>query len=127
MNYDIKIDDGKHRYGFIKGRIDNFNWYALVHKDQMDFGINPANLRAGQGRISRLCVYKEFTEQGGNPFLPTSSVRRYIYANYKREWDVLNSNYEDMVRQLVNYLERRYSFKLVKNVQNMEKPNSHIH
>ena len=127
MNYDIKIEGGKHRYGYIKGRIDHFSWYALVHKEQIEFGINPKNLQAGEGRISRLCVYKEFTEQGGNPFLPTSSVKRYIFANYKREWDVLNTNYEDMVRQLVNYLERRYSLRLIKNVHGFEENNSHIH
>ena len=115
MNYDIKIDDGKHRYGYIKGRIDNYYWYALVHKEQMDFGINPLDLKSGQGRVSRLCIYKEFSEQGGNPYLPTSSVKRYIYANFKREWDVLNNNNEEMVRQLVCYLERRYSFRLLKN------------
>lgn len=115
MNFDIKIEEGKYRYGYIKGKIDNFHWYALIHKDELDFGINPSNLQTGCGRISRLCVYKETTEQGGNPFLPTSSVKRYIYANYKREWDVLNGNHEKMVSELVNYLDRRYSFKLIKS------------
>lgn len=115
MDYNIKIDDGKYKYGYIKGTIDNYYWYALVHKEKTDYGINPLDLQTGQGRVSRLCLYKEFCDQGGNPYLPTSSIRRYIYANYRREWDVLNYNHEEMVRQLVSYLERRYSLKLVKN------------
>ncbi|MEW9122611.1 MAG: hypothetical protein AB2421_07845 [Thermotaleaceae bacterium] len=114
MNYNIKIDEGKYKYGYIKGKIEGFDWYALVHKEQIDAGINPQNLQCGLGRISRLCIFKEVVEHGGNPYLPTSSVRRFIYANYKREWDVLNSDCLDMTKELVNYLERRYSLKVIK-------------
>lgn len=113
-NYPIKIDQGKYKYGYIKGSVGDFYWYALVHKNEIEHGINPVSLQTGQGRISRLCVYKEMAEPGNHRCLPASGIKRYIYANYKREWDVLNSNYVEMVRQLVNYLERRCSFKLIK-------------
>lgn len=114
MDYNIKINDGKHKYGYIRGKVDNFYWYALVHRELSETGINPVNLKSGQGRVTRLCLYKEVVEQGGNPFSPTSSIRRFIYANYKRDWDVLNSDHVEMVKQLITYLERRYSLKLVK-------------
>ncbi|KAB3535290.1 hypothetical protein F8154_06780 [Alkaliphilus pronyensis] len=106
MSWNIKILPGKNRYGYIKGEIDYFHWYALVHKDSVSFGIDPINLEGGYGRISRLCVYKD---------IPMSSyTKRLIYANYKRRWDVFNTSYEDMIRYLVEYLERIYSIKLVK-------------
>ncbi|TCO68486.1 hypothetical protein [Marinisporobacter balticus] len=114
MNYNIKIDDGKHKAGYLRGRVDNFYWYALVHKEQNETGINPLNLQSGEGRVTRLCVYKDVVEHGGNPYAPSSSVKRFIYANYKREWDVLNSNHVELVKQLINYLERRYSLRIIK-------------
>lgn len=115
-SYNIKIDDGKYKYkyGYIRGKIDNFYWYALVHRSEMDYGINPMDLQSGYGRVSRLCIYKEVIEQGGNPYSPSCDIKRYIYVNYKREWEILNSNYVEMTKQLVNYLDRRYSLKLVK-------------
>jgi CRISPR/Cas system CSM-associated protein Csm5 (group 7 of RAMP superfamily) len=113
-NYNIKIDEGKYKYGYLRGRVDNFYWYALVHKEQLEYGINPDSLQSGQGRVTRLCIYKEVIEHGGNPYVPTSSIKRYIYANYKKEWEVFNGNYIEMIRQLINYLERRYSLKLIK-------------
>lgn len=113
-NYNIKIDNGTYKNGYIKGRIGNFYWYALVHRDKVDYGIDPINLKSGQGRLSRLCIYKEIVEKGGNPYFPSYDIKRYIYVDYKRGWDVLNSNYVEMTKQLVQYLDRRYSLKLVK-------------
>ncbi len=110
----MKIDEERYKYGYIKGRVEDFYWYALVHKEKLDYGINPQNLQKGYGRISRLCVYKEVIENIGNPYLPISKIRRYIYANYKRDWDVLSNSHIDMIKKLVNYLERRYSFRLIK-------------
>ncbi|ABR47599.1 hypothetical protein Amet_1399 [Alkaliphilus metalliredigens QYMF] len=102
----IKVWEGKNRYGYIKGEIDSFHWYALVHKDEVDFGIDPYSLDVGIGRVSRLCIYKD---------VPMANyTKRLIYANYKRQWDVLNKSYETMIKELVNYLERRYSIRLVK-------------
>lgn len=113
-NYNIKIDKSTNKYGYIKGQIDDYAWFALVHKEEMEFGINPNNLTKGNGRITRFCLYKDHTEFVGNPYLPSVNVKRYIFANYEREWSVFNRNYYDMVKELITYLERRYSFKLVK-------------
>lgn len=105
--FNVKISYGaKSRYGYIKGEIDNFSWFALVHRDEVDFGIDPEKLEAGKGRVSRLCLYKD---------IPMSSyTKRLIYANYKREWDVFNRSYEKMIMDLVEYLDRIYSIRAVK-------------
>jgi hypothetical protein len=106
MTRKIKVCSSKNRYGYIKGEIDNFSWFALVHKEEVDYGINPYDLGEGSGKVSRLCVYKDI------PMV--NYTKRLIYANYKRQWDILNSSYEDMVKELVEYLERRYSIRAVK-------------
>ncbi|MDK2917356.1 MAG: hypothetical protein PWQ37_89 [Candidatus Petromonas sp.] len=113
-NYNIKIDKAVNKYGYIKGQIDNYAWYALVHKEEMEFGINPKDLSKGSGRITRLCLYKEHTDFLGNPHLPSLHTKRYIFANYQRDWSVFNRNYYDMVKELITYLERRYSLHVVK-------------
>ncbi|MCG8539775.1 MAG: hypothetical protein MJA82_07520 [Clostridia bacterium] len=113
-NYDIKVDKDSSKYGYIKGKIGNFAWFALVHRDEVEHGINPEDLTKGLGRITRLCLYRDQTDFLGNPYMPSLNVKRYIYANYHRDWSVLNKNYYSMVKELITYLERRYSFKLVK-------------
>ncbi len=113
-NYNIKINKNCNKYGYIKGEIGNYEWFALIHKEAIEMGIDPGDLSKGIGRITRLCLYKDHSDFQGNPYLPSINVKRYIFANYHREWSVLNKNYIDMVKDLITYLERRYSFKLVK-------------
>lgn len=113
-NYNIKIDRTCNKYGYIRGEIGSYAWFALVHREIMDHGINPGDLSQGSGRITRLCLYKDQIDYKGNPYLPSLNVKRYIFANYHREWSILNNNYFDMVKDLTTYLERRYSMKLVK-------------
>lgn len=106
MSLNIRVCSSKNRYGYIRGEIDNYYWYALVHKDEVEFGIDPHSLNAGSGRVSRLCVYKDIPMY--------NYTKRLIYANYKRQWEVFNSSHEEMIRVLVEYLDRRYSIKAVK-------------
>jgi hypothetical protein len=113
MDLEIKIENKKTRYGFIKGIIGDYSWFALVHRENVDYGINPRTLMKGNGKIVRLCIYKE------EPFMMNTKedeilIRRYIYADYKREWDVLSSTHIHIVKRLVDYLERRYNIKLIK-------------
>ncbi|BEP28334.1 hypothetical protein [Helicovermis profundi] len=112
--YDIKISSDSRHQGFIEGTINEFLWFAIVHNDNMEFGINSETLNKGNGKVSRLCIYKDSYDVEGNPYLPSLSIKRLIYANYQREWTILSSSYRKMVQELVRYLERRYSLKIVK-------------
>ncbi len=89
------------RHGLIEGRIMHCRWFALVQPEPTSFGINPRTLLKGGGRVSRLCVY-------------IGSSRKEIVAEYSRGWVSLKYNYIDIVEELVDYLERRYSLKIVK-------------
>ncbi|MDI9476237.1 MAG: DUF7678 domain-containing protein [Natronincolaceae bacterium] len=107
MLFNIKVNyNTKSRYGYIKGEVDSFTWFALVHKEDVEFGINAENLETGKGRVSRLCLYKDIP-------MP-NYTKRLIYANYRRGWDVFNKSYEKMVMDLVGYLDRIYSIRAVK-------------
>ena len=92
---------------------DDIYWFALVHPEVVENGIDPVTLEKGFGRVTRLCLYKDNTSFEGNPFLPSMTVRRQIFVNYQEEWSVLNSNNIDMTRDLINYLERRFSLRIV--------------
>lgn len=111
--YDIKVNKANKNYGYIDGVIDDIYWFALVHPEVVENGIDPVTLEKGFGRVTRLCLYKDKTSFEGNPFLPSMTVRRQIFVNYQEEWSVLNSNNIDMTRDLINYLERRFSLRIV--------------
>ncbi len=68
----------------------------------------------GDGKVTRLCLYKDNYDVEGNPYLPSLSIKRMIYANYQHEWSILNHKYRDMVHELVTYLERRYSMHVLR-------------
>jgi hypothetical protein len=89
-------------HGLIEGRIMHCRWFALVQPEPTSFGINPRTLLKGGGRVSRLCVYTG------------SNNNKEIVAEYSRGWVSLKYNYIDIVEELVNYLERRYSLRVVK-------------
>ncbi|MTI65119.1 MAG: hypothetical protein FH753_00765 [Firmicutes bacterium] len=110
MDFNIKIE-GKNkytRYGYIKGEIGKYKWYALVHKESLNNGIDPNTLEKGKGKITRLCVYKDVNINSD------THIKRYIFANYKRGWDVLSKNHKELIIQLVEYLDRRYNIVVIK-------------
>ncbi len=110
----ISIRAENYRKGLIYGEINDMEWFALVHKEQNTFGINPGNLRVGQGRVMKLCVFKDSIDKEGNPNKLIFKTSRSIYAEYDKKWEVLNVKYYDVIFNLVNYLEKRYSFRIIK-------------
>jgi len=110
----IQIERNSKSYGFLRGSIDDYLWFALVHKYQVEYGIDLETLDRGFGRITRLCIYKEERQFDGNPFMPSMTVKRTVYTNFHREWTVMNPQYRPMAEELVAYLERRFSFHIVR-------------
>ncbi len=111
--YEIHILNATKNQGYVEGTIDEFSWFAIVQEDPVPFGIDSVTLTKGRGKITRLCLYKDSTDVEGNPFLPSLSIKRMIYANFQHEWSILNHKYRDMVKELVIYLERRYAMHVV--------------
>lgn len=111
--YNIKITSDNRHSGYVEGTINEFLWFAIVHNNAMEFGIDSNSLKKGLGKVTRLCIYKDSYDVEGNPFLPSLSIKRLIYANYQHEWTILSTSSRDMVKELIEYLERRYSFRVV--------------
>lgn len=112
--YNIEIMNTRKNEGFSEGLIDGLKWFAVVKETESSFGINPRTLFKGRGKVIRLCVYEDDQKVEGNPYLPSMSIRRLIYANFDKDWKVLNHKYKDMIQELVIYLDRRYTMHALK-------------
>lgn len=111
--YNINVNRSNKQHGYIEGCIGEVYWYAMVYDHDRDKGINPLTLEKGFGKVTKLCIYKDETSFEGNPSLPSMTIKRQIFINYQEEWQVLNSTYMDMARELIEYLDRRFSLRLV--------------
>lgn len=109
----ISIKAENYRKGLVYGEIDHMEWFATVAKEECIEGIDPENLRSGRGRVIKLCVFEDVVEEEGDPFKLVYKTSRYIYAEYNNRWEVLNVKYYNIIHYLVNYLEKRYSFKVI--------------
>ncbi|WP_434578938.1 hypothetical protein [Thermoanaerobacterium thermosaccharolyticum] len=109
----IKVYSKTNKYGIIYGKIDSYNWYALVQDDIVDYGINPNTLAKGSGRVSRLFVYKEVNVDTLNQ----NTVKDSVIADYRHSWNLLKSDQKELIKKLVNYLELRYSLKVLKEAK----------
>lgn len=114
MDYNVKVDNETEKYGYVTGSIEDFQWFALVHQQPVDYGIQVASLQKGGGRIARLCIYKDVDLILDTEDSESIDVVRYVYADYKHEWEVLSGEYLTLIETLVRYLDRRYSIALVK-------------
>lgn len=112
-DYKISIKEENYKKGLAYGNINDLEWVAIINKEEDIHGINPESLRAGSGRIIKLCVYKDVVEEEGDPFKLVFKTSRYIYAEYNKKWEVLNVKYYQTIYRLVNYLEKRYSLKII--------------
>lgn len=111
--HNIKVYRHSSHNNFFEGIIDDEKWFAIVKDDEMEDAIDPNTLKKGSGKIVRLCIYKDSRDIEGNPYLPSVTIRRTIYANFINEWKILNLTYRDKVRALVKYLNRIKSFHIV--------------
>lgn len=112
--HDIHVDKKQKSYGYLTGHIDGLNWYALLHKEEVPYGVNPITLKRGLGRVTRLYLYEEKSTFEGNPFAPSMSLKRTIHAEFEDGWKILNPAYMSYIEELILFVERRYSFKIIK-------------
>lgn len=82
----ITVESKNNQYGIIYGRIDDYNWYALVQKEKVSYGINPVTLEKGDGKVSRLFVYKKFSSKIPNDFIKS------VVADYRHKWNWLEKD-----------------------------------
>jgi len=113
MKHFIRIDSGKNT-GSISGAIDDYYWYANVSENKSPKGLGSNFLNRTGGYISKLVIYNLEDGITGNPNLPSISTKRTIFVNYNEKWLVFNKEFETMVLELTEYLERRVKISVVK-------------
>lgn len=111
--YDIQVTHDIKHNGFIEGTIGDYSWFAIVEDHEVPYAINQKSLRKGKGKVTRLCIYSDESGVDGNPFLPSMSIKRMIYANFHHEWSTFNLTFREMVHDLVTYLSRRFSMRMI--------------
>lgn len=107
----ITVESKKNKYGIIYGKIDGYNWYALVQNEKVSYGINPQTLEKGWGKVSRLFVYKSIKDK---KLIPEKLIKSVI-ADYRHKWNTFECEQRELIIKLVNYLELRYSLKVLRN------------
>lgn len=114
MAYDIKIDEGCRQTGMVEGTISHYEFYAQVNHEVQRNGIDSLTMQRGSGRITQLCIYRDEMDNAGDPYRPTISIKRHIYVHYEEEWKIYNFTFQNMIAELVHYLERRGSLEIVR-------------
>lgn len=104
IKYNIKVYRHSKHNNFFEGIIDDYKWFAIVKDTKVRGGLDVNKLEARSGKIIRLCIYNDDRDVEGNPFLPSVTIKRTIYANFVKGWKVFNLSYSDMVSDLAHYL-----------------------
>ena len=100
--------------GYMEGTLDEYLWFAVIEDEERENCLDAKTLKISKGKISRLCIYKETSVVGGNPFVPSISLKRLVFANFLNEWNILNGEYKSMAWDLAMYLENRSRITIVK-------------
>lgn len=111
--HQIHLDKSQVGHAYYSGTIDHLSFYAIMHKETIPKGLNFRTLEMGEGHVERLLIYTEDTDFEGNPYTPSMTIKRNVYAEFHEGWLIYNPNYESYVSELVRYLEVRLTFHMV--------------
>lgn len=114
MAYDIIVDQVNKQFGLIEGTVGKYSFYADIQKDDVKEGISLLTMQKGYGKITKLCIYEDEIDNSGDPFLPTMSIKRHIYINFENDWKVYNFTFQNMVSDLIQYLDRRSRMSIIR-------------
>ncbi|MFZ5822971.1 MAG: hypothetical protein ACOY94_01310 [Bacillota bacterium] len=93
----IRLIDLGPRDGVVQGECGPYRWEARLTRGPVSYGLDPATLYKGQGRVARLILYEAITGTG---------LQRKVAA-YNRGWQYGRKEYLGVVKRVVTYLEAR--------------------
>jgi len=109
----IVLDKGHTGHAFVSGHIDELNFYVVIHKEVFKSALGFNTLEVGEGNIERLLLYSEDTDFEGNPYTPSMTIKRNVYAEFHEGWLVYNPMYSSYIQDLVRYFRLRCSIHSV--------------
>ena len=109
----IVLDKGNTGHAYVSGTIDELSFYVVVHKIITKKALSFNHLDLGEGNIERLLLYSEDTDFEGNPYTPSMTIKRNVYAEFHEGWLIFNPAYTSYVTDLVHYFKQRCSIHSV--------------
>lgn len=105
------LDKGNLGHAYVSGMIDELSFYIVQHKAVFKTALSFRTHDLGEGTIERLMLYTESTDFEGNPFTPSMTIKRNVYAEFFEGWIIFNPAYESYVQDLMHYIQMRSGFK----------------
>lgn len=93
----VQLTDLGPRDGLMRGRCGRFQWEARMARGPVSYGLDPATLYKGSGRIVRLVIYEPLGARSGG---------RKVAA-YDRNWLFGRKEHLSVIERVVRYLERQ--------------------
>lgn len=106
-SHHIVLDKGNTGHAYLSGMIDDLSFYVVVHKEPIANALDFDTIDRGEGYIERLLIYSEDTDFEGNPYTPSMTIKRNVYAEFHEGWIIYNPHYESYVQDLVRYFKIR--------------------
>lgn len=93
----VRLTDLGPRDGVMRGEVGRYRWEARMTRGPVSYGLDPASLYKGYGRIVRLVVYEELAPRG--------ACRKV--AAFDRGWSFGRKEHLSVIERVVRYLERQ--------------------
>lgn len=92
----VRLLDLGPRDGVVHGECGGLRWEARLTRGPVSYGLNPATLYKGGGRIARLVLYQP---------IPGTRLDRKVAA-FDKGWQFGRQQHLSALRRVVTYLER---------------------
>lgn len=93
----VRLTDLGPRDGVVSGEIGRYLWEARLTRGPVSYGLDPATLYKGGGRIARLVLYERIADHHG---------RRKVAA-FDKGWLFGRKEHLSVIERVVRYLERK--------------------
>lgn len=92
----VRLTDLGARDGLIRGDLGRYSWEARMTRGPVSYGLDPATLYKGRGRIARLALYERIGA--------TRATRKV--AMFDRGWQFGRKEHLAILERIVHYLEQ---------------------
>jgi len=97
MSTSVRLVELGPRDGVLRGECGPYHWEARLARGPVSYGLDPATLYKGPGRVARLVLYEQ---------IAGTHVKRKVAA-FDRGWLFGRKEHLTTLRRVVSYLERQ--------------------
>ncbi|HYF96355.1 MAG TPA: hypothetical protein VD969_29460 [Symbiobacteriaceae bacterium] len=97
FGFSVQLRELGPRDGIMRGECGRYRWEARMARGPVSYGLDPATLYKGPGRIVRLVLYEELSRSGAG----------HKVAAFDRGWLYGRKEHLAIVQRVVRYLEKQ--------------------